>query len=154
MRVADVGECYEKHSAQLLRFAATVVGPVDAEDVVGTAVTRVLAADLSAVENLRSYLYRAVLNAGRQHLRSLHRRERRELLAAISDLVAPEEFENDMRAALAHLSAQQRAVIHLAYWEDLAPDVIANRIGVSDGTVRKQLARARKKLSEVVANDI
>jgi len=45
---------------------------------------------------------------------------------------------------------QQRAVIHLTYWEDLTPSVVATRLGVSEGTVRRQLARARDRLRKVL----
>lgn len=51
-----------------------------------------------------------------------------------------------MAAAVDGLSAQQRAVIVLTYWQDLEPKAVAELLGVSEGTVRKQLARARQKL--------
>jgi RNA polymerase sigma-70 factor, ECF subfamily len=95
-----------------------------------------------------------VLNTGRKYLRSTARRDRRERLAASQDRVEPPDTDLDIRAALATLSAQQRAVIHLAYWEDLTPPMIADRLGVTDGTVRRQLARARRRLSEVLDDQI
>ena len=45
---------------------------------------------------------------------------------------------------------QQRAVIFFAYWQDLDVTAIARLLGVSDGTVRRQLARARGRLREVL----
>jgi RNA polymerase sigma-70 factor (ECF subfamily) len=53
--------------------------------------------------------------------------------------------------ALAGLSSQQRTFVYLAYWEDWTATEIADRVGVSDGTVRRQLARARTKLREELA---
>ena len=52
--------------------------------------------------------------------------------------------------ALRSLSVQQRAVVHLTYWEDLTPAAVAERLGVSDGTVRRQLARGRDRLRKVL----
>ena len=60
------------------------------------------------------------------------------------------EGADEVLASLAALSPQQRAVVHLTYWEDLTPHAVAARLGVSDGTVRRQLARARKRLREVL----
>lgn len=57
----------------------------------------------------------------------------------------PSDGAVDVHRALAHLTPQQRAVIFLAYWEDLAPPQIAATLAVSEGTVRKQLARARAR---------
>lgn len=150
VRRDDVAECYEKHADGLLRFAATIVGSSDAEDVLAAAVLAVLCSSTSSVDDLRAYLYTAVLNAGRSHWRSLDRRGRRERLTAQPDFAAVIEPNLDVRVALATLSAQQRAVVHLTYWEDLTPPKVAARLGVGEGTVRRQLARARQRLAEVL----
>ena len=44
------------------------------------------------------------------------------------------------------LSVQQRAVTYLTYWHDLSVAQVAEILGVRDGTVRRQLARARARL--------
>ena len=44
-------------------------------------------------------------------------------------------------AALRRLSPQQRAVIHLTYWEDLTPTTVAARLGIREGN-RSPAARA------------
>jgi RNA polymerase sigma factor (sigma-70 family) len=54
-------------------------------------------------------------------------------------------------AALDLLPLQQRAVVVLTYWLDLDPASVAQVLGVSDGTVRKQLARARARLKEALS---
>jgi len=41
-------------------------------------------------------------------------------------------------------------VVFLTYWDDLDAATVANLLGVSEGTVRKQLGRARNKLREVL----
>ena len=146
-----MAECYEKHADALIRFAATLVGPSDAEDVVSTAVLGVLRSAVDSDDDLRPYLYRSVVNAARQQWRTMDRRNRREALA-VGPLSAPppDEPHPEIARSLARLSPQQRAAIHLAYWEDLTPATVALRLGVSEGTVRRQLARARRRLAEVL----
>lgn len=56
----------------------------------------------------------------------------------------------DAERALAHLSPQQRAVAYLAYWYDQTPLQIAELLGVREGTVRKQRARAREHLRRIL----
>jgi DNA-directed RNA polymerase specialized sigma24 family protein len=41
-------------------------------------------------------------------------------------------------------------VIYLTYWEDQSPAQIAGLLEVSEGTVRKQLARARDHLRRIL----
>jgi RNA polymerase sigma-70 factor (ECF subfamily) len=48
------------------------------------------------------------------------------------------------------LSPQQRAVVYLTYWDDLTPAQVAVLLAVSEGTVRKQLARARVHLRRIL----
>lgn len=154
MVVGDVAECYEKNADALLRFAASQVGWSHADDVLSAAVMGVLQRGVADVDDIRSYLYRAVSNAGRKHWRSLDRRTRREgvwTARSLADVAPPVDAElGPVVDALAHLSVQQRAVVHLTYWEDLTPAVVADRLGVSDGTVRRQLARARERLRSVL----
>lgn len=154
MNVGEVGECYEKNAEALVRFAASIVGPASADDVVSAAVLSVLNRQSSReVVVLQSYLYRAVANAGAKHWRSTDRRGRREQAFARPDYVEDPSHsrpDDTIRVALGGLSPQQRSVIHLTYWEDLTPKAIADRLGVSDGSVRRQLARARHKLREVL----
>lgn len=52
-------------------------------------------------------------------------------------------------AALRHLSAQQRAVLVLRYYDDLTARQAADALGCSVGTVKTQAHRALKRLREV-----
>jgi RNA polymerase sigma factor (sigma-70 family) len=65
--------------------------------------------------------------------------------------VEPDEPDEEVWKALSSLSIQQRAVIVCAYWLDLDPARTAELLGVSEGSVRKQLARARAHLKEELA---
>lgn len=101
-----------------------------------------------------AYMYRAVTLAARKHWRTIGRRARREAYAARPERVEfePGDTQPDVIASLTGLSPQQRAVIHLTYWDDLTPVAVAARLGVGEGTVRRQLARARHRLREVLTD--
>lgn len=169
--VTAVVDAYEATAVSLVRFATMLVGPNDAEDVVADALIRVLdRASADPPANPASYLFRAVSNTAKNHHRSRHRRVGRERRAAMTDgpmrrtgpTPAGLPAENvvvadgvpglspEVVAAVRRLSHQQRAVIFLTYWVDLAPADVAEHLGVSEGSVRKQLARARKRLGEVL----
>jgi RNA polymerase sigma-70 factor, ECF subfamily len=151
--VPDDVDTYRRHATELIRYATVLVGPDDAPDVVTDAV---LAAFRSpqwrAVENRRAYLYRAVLTRSLSHRRSASRRRRRETVVALrtATQVDPPESALDAHRALASLSGQQRAVVYLTYWEDHSPAQIAALLAVSEGAVRKQLARARDHLRRIL----
>ena len=104
-----------------------------------------------SVANERAYLYKAVLNEARMHHRSQDRRRRAEIKA--SGQTAPAEIPEvrpDVLAAVAQLSVSQRAVVFLAYWEDMRPVDIARTLGLTDGTVHRQLGRAEKRLRRIL----
>jgi RNA polymerase sigma-70 factor (ECF subfamily) len=104
-----------------------------------------------SVVNVRALLFRAVHNRAVDHHRATTRRRSREaLFDSQREAAIPWGSAVDARAALAVLSVQQRAVVFLAYWCDLGTGDIAGVLGVSEGTVRKQLARARARLREVL----
>jgi RNA polymerase sigma-70 factor (ECF subfamily) len=149
--VDDDVALYRRHAAELTRYATALVGPADAPDVVTDGV---LAAFRSptwpTVSNPRAYLYRAVFSAAMSAKRSDVRRLRREAAVATGDVVAAHESSADAQRALQQLSPQQRAVVYLTYWDDLTPTQIAELLDVSEGTVRKQLARAREQLRRIL----
>jgi RNA polymerase sigma factor (sigma-70 family) len=151
----DVGATYRDCAADLIRYATVVVGPSDAQDVVNDAVLNVFQSvkDWTSVDNQRGYLFRAVLNQAASHQRSAGRRRRREERASEGqrhDAPAPDATSIDAHRALARLSPQQRAVVYLTYWEDLATHQVATLLDVSEGSVKKQLARAREQLRRIL----
>ena len=127
-------EIYEKHAPELIRFAMGLVGRNDASDVVSEAILGAISANSwSEVSNRRAYLYRAVLNQAKNHHRDRQRRWAKELRSIGATTIAPPEYRPEVLAAVKKLSLRQRAVIVLAYWDDLAPDQIGSRLGISEG---------------------
>lgn len=144
-------EIYRKYADDLVRFATGLVGPFDAPDVVTDACLRSFGArSWPTVTNHRAFLYQSVLNQARSHHRSTLRRRVREMRAAQPERVADGEVDVDVLAAVDRLSVQQRATVVLTYWEDLGTQEVASRLGISEGAVKRHLARARSRLKELL----
>jgi len=132
-----------------MRFAASLMGSDDADDVVSEAVVRTLRrGPLASLDNPRAYLMQAVLNTARDRGRRLireraavaRRASMREAVPVVS-IESPELTETVMR-----LPVRQRAAIFLVYFEDMTPSDAANVLGVRPATLRRYLLLARRKL--------
>ncbi|MFP3914782.1 MAG: RNA polymerase sigma factor [Actinomycetota bacterium] len=144
-------EVYEKYADELVRFATGLVGPTDAADVVADTFAKAVdSVRWERVSDPRSYLYQAVLNQVRMRHRSTMRRRARELRTAPREGIDPPEVRPEVLEAVGRLSSRQRAVIVLTYWEDLAAREVADSLGLSEGTVKRHLARGRARLREML----
>ena len=152
--VMDNEAVYRSFSEELTRYATGLVGPFDAPDVVSDACLKAFQTrSWPDVVDRRAYLYRTVLTVAQDHHRKTLSRRVREMRAAgrheMPDPTAAIDVE--VLGAVERLSVQQRAAVFLTYWEDLAPEAVAERMGVSTGTVKRHLDRARKRLGELLA---
>ncbi len=144
-------EVYRKHADDLIRFATGLVGPSDASDVVSEAFLSCLnSARWTTVTEKRSYLYRSVYNKAAEFHRTSRRRRSRETLAARPELSEAPELRPEVLTAVFTLSTRQRAVIVLTYWDDLTPSSIARLLEISEGSVKRHLARGRSRLKEAL----
>jgi RNA polymerase sigma factor (sigma-70 family) len=146
-------EAYRKWSGDLVMYATALVGSTDAPDLVAdTFAVLIRRGDerWAEVRDARAYLFRSVTNAARMLMRARGRRQERE--RAWPNVIAHGELLRDpaVVAALAQLSVRQRAAVFLTYWEDLGTDEVARRMGVSEGAVKRHLARGRSLLREVL----
>ena len=149
--VRDDAAVYAAHAEELVRFATVLVGSNDAQDVVSSAVLRSIAAPgWSRVRQPRAYLYAAVANEARNLRRAEARRRMREQAVAPSPAIVHGDPRPEVRAAVERLSVRQRAVVYLAYWEDMTDRMIAEHLGIGAGSVRRHLARARSRLRRVL----
>lgn len=134
-----------------MRFAASLVGPSHAADLVSEVMVSTLKTrSLTSLENPQAYLMRAVLNRARSNHRRMNReRETQSLLAMLprrGDQVADFVVGDDVIRAVAELPVQQRAAIYLVYWVGHEPKEAAALLGVQPGTLRRYLHLAREKL--------
>lgn len=110
----------------------------------------------SQVEHVEAYVRRAILNA------FLNTKRRRDRWDGIAWLVAGEEQAGgsgpdavaaaraDVHAALARLTARERACVVLRHFEDLPVRDIADRLDVSEGAVKRYLSDARRRLAPML----
>jgi RNA polymerase sigma-70 factor (ECF subfamily) len=147
-------EAYGKWADELTRFATALVGPTAAADLVADAFTSMWVRGDEAwrsVREPRRYLYRSVTNAAAMAARGDGRRRQREMRWLAEPFGGELLADPTVRAALGRLSVQQRAVTFLTYWFDLTPATVASMLGISEGSVKRHLARARSKLREVLS---
>lgn len=140
-------EIFRKHKDDLVRYAAALVGPDAAEDVLSAVVLRLLERrSLSDLEDARAYLFKAVLNqarnvAGRQRSR-----------IGLVDTVQPPwpEPQPEVLAAVMNLPLRQRAATFLVYWADLSVAETSRLMGARPGTIKRYLYLARRSLKGVL----
>lgn len=147
----DLETLWRDHARSLIRFATLLVGTYDADDVAVDAflgaAPRVLQIE---VADERRYLLGAVAKTAASAHRSQRRRRRRDLHAVLPEPAGRDDLGADVRRAVAGLSVAQRAAVYFAYWEDLPEREVAAVLGVSVGTVHRNLARARLRLRKVL----
>ncbi|GBE25571.1 RNA polymerase sigma factor [bacterium BMS3Bbin02] len=140
-------EIFRKHKDDLVRYAAALVGPDAADDVVSAVVLRLLERrSLSDLEDARAYLFRAVLNQARNV------GSRRRPSFAVVDAAQPPwpEPQPEVLSAVMNLPLRQRAATFLVYWADLSVAETSRLMGARPGTIKRYLYLARRSLKEVL----
>ena len=143
---------YRAHAQRLTRLAVLLVGETDAHDLVADAVWKAVTSRSWPTATERgAYLTRSLVNLAHDRRRQTERRQRRE--RAVAARTAPSvSTTNDtdrsimVREALDALSPSQLSVVFLHYWDDLTLEQVARELGLSVGTVRSHLDRAKRRL--------
>ncbi len=153
-----IEDAYHRYADDLVRYATLLVPRSAAADVVADTFAELLRNPANALTRARdpkAFLFGAVANRARMHHRQSARRRQREERVAMTRRRPAETVVDDrldeMRAAFDTLSVQQRAVTYLTYWQDYSVGQVAETLGVGEGTVRRQLARARDRLRGVLS---
>jgi RNA polymerase sigma factor (sigma-70 family) len=163
VKVADwekaLTELLRVRGASLQRYACLLTGNEhEAEDVVQEALLRVFSGPgyrngseaLGALEAyLRTVMANLVVDSRRRGQRWL--RHKVAVPASGGDSVADAgTHRQDARAALACLSPQQRACAILRYYDDLSLPEIAARLGLAEGSVKRYLSDAARRLAPMM----
>lgn len=136
---------------KLYRAALTILGsPQEAEDAVQDAFMRYLEKAPATLKNPAGWLMRVLVNGCKSRLR-LKWRQVVELPTELADL-AHQEDEREELEELWQLPAEDRAVIHLFYYQGYSTGEIARMLGVMPGTVRSRLSRARQRLKTLLTD--
>jgi RNA polymerase sigma-70 factor, ECF subfamily len=154
----------ERWHARIHRWAFAWVDDADeADDVTQQVLVRLhlRLARFRGQAAFSTWVYRIARNAARDVLRARHRRrralERLHALGGTDDAVPDPAEALDQRdavatarTALAGLPARQREVFDLVDLQGYAPTEAAALLGLSDGTVRAHLFRARRAVRAAV----
>jgi RNA polymerase sigma-70 factor (sigma-E family) len=137
-----------------MRLALLLAGsPPEAEDLLQTSLARLYQAwpRLDTTSTPDAYLRKILVNTRRSWWRSRWRQE--SPVAAVPEVADPGGDVADtyalgtlVRAALARLPRQQRAVLVLRYIEDLPEAAVAELLGCSAGTVKSYAHRGLRAL--------
>jgi RNA polymerase sigma-70 factor (ECF subfamily) len=149
------GEFYRRHARALWAYVYRVTGnAADADDVVQDAFCRMLSAELPELneEERRKYVFRIAGNL----IVDRWRRSKRELswLARLrSPMVEPAaEHDDEVTRTFAELKPRERALLWLAYVEQQDHQQIAQSLGLSRGSVKVLLSRARSRLRNLLTS--
>ncbi len=133
---------WERYAAPLAAFARAVVRQRQAaEDVVQSVMLRVLGLRREQIESVAdplAWLAQLTRREAISQLRSMRRRDRRNLLATREELVPanrPEDAATNVRSELERLPRRQREVIALRHASGLTFDQIALALGQNRNTV-------------------
>jgi len=162
VRAAQLGDdaafsaLVERHWHRLVGLARSVVGDVDAEDVVQdtliTAWDRL--GDLRDPAAFRAWLTRSVARAS---VRQARRRAWLRPLGPLDDAADPKVEDRDgeiqVRQLLRRLAPRQRVVMHLTVVEGMSDREIGETIGIDAASVRSHRRRARKVLHRLLPGE-
>ena len=161
---ADLRAALERHHAESMGWAMACCGfdRSEATDVLQEAYLKVLdgRAVFRGEASFRTWFFGVVRRTASEHRRSLFRRLsalwRVEYADATADPTDPDEaidgrvIADRLRAALKHLPARQREVLHLVFHEELTVEASAAVMGISVGSARTHYARGKARLRELL----
>ena len=151
-RLDRLGEWFSAEYGPLLRFAYFLTGDAAAaEDLVQDAFVRLYRADRQIeAAGFRSYARKTIVNLNRSRFRRARAEQR--AMTDRTPLVAHGNSEptDHVWRAILDLPKGQRACVALRYYEHLTEQEVADALGVSTGTVKKQMHRAMSALREAL----
>ena len=140
-------ELIRAHQDTLYRAALAILGDAqEAEDAVQDTFLKFLEKAPAELDSPPAWLMRVLVNGCRSRLRLAWRRE----CPLPETLPAPGPEERQEVEELFSLPPQDRAVLHLFYYEGYSTGEIAQMTGQSPGTVRARLTRARQRLRKLI----
>lgn len=138
----------------LLRAALAILGdPYEAEDAVQDTFLRYLEKrpDFRDEGHEKAWLLTVCANGCKSRLRQ---RKSRPTIELLDIYPAPDRDSGEVAEAVFGLPANQRAAVHLFYYEGYSTQEIAKILGQRPGTVRSHLSRARETLRRVLKGEL
>ncbi len=148
-RPVDWEALVTENENRLYRAALAILGDShEAEDAVQDAFLRYLEKAPAELESPNAWLMRVLVNGCKSRLRL----KWRQVGPIPETLPAPSPEEREELEELWQLSPEERACIHLFYYEGYGTAEIAAMTGAAPGTVRSRLSRAREHLKKLLAD--
>lgn len=147
---------YELHYNLILRTCRRRLGNAASAEDATAEVFRVAWQRVSAGTDVDiRWLYRTARNVVGNEYRRLSRN--RALLEKVSSSrfeqqVDTTDLSTDLRLGLKKLRVQERELLFMAYWEDLAPEEMAAILKCQESALRMRLSRARAALKKALDN--
>jgi len=147
-RLDHLGAWFEAEYEPLLRFAYFLTGNASAaEDLVHDTFVRLYRAERRIEESgFRAYARRTMVNLHRSRFRRIMAERRAMAASHEPSSRQTDEPQDHIWQAIRGLPRGQRAVVALRFYEELSEQEIASALGVSIGTVKKQMNRAMSSL--------
>ena len=150
-RPVDWETLVTQNENRLYRAALAILGdPHEAEDAVQDAFVRYLERRPENLENPGALLMRVLVNGCKSRLRLAWR----QVGPLPETLAAPGPEEREELEELFSLPPEDRAVLHLYYYEGWSTNEIAQMLGQRPGSVRSRLSRARGKLRKLLEKEL
>lgn len=141
-----------QHENTLFRAALAILGDVpEAEDAVQDTFLRYLEKrpEFHDENHARVWLLKVTANGCKSRLRKRKRHPAEQLL----DIYPAKEDSRELVEAILALPANQRAAVHLHYYQGYSTEEIAAILGQRPGTVRSHLFRARAALRRYLTEE-
>jgi RNA polymerase sigma-70 factor (ECF subfamily) len=147
-------QAYAAYGSRLYGFLCRLVGREErhlADDFLQQTFLRLAehGPELRADSDLRAWLYTVARNAFLGHLRGRRHNGEHPNLELVADYSADVEARlllGDVEQALGQLRVDDRELLLLVGVEGLEPQAVARMLGIDPVTLRKRLARARRRL--------
>jgi RNA polymerase sigma factor (sigma-70 family) len=155
---------FRQHGHRALGYLARRVQPVeDAADLLSETmmITWRRRADLPAAPDDVPWLFGVARNVLANHRRASQRRDvaTAQLAQVLTGIACPSSSDHvdaglDVRRALRELSDLDREIVTLSAWDGLTSTEISAVLTLPSATVRTRLARARRRLRQLIAADV
>ncbi len=171
MNDPEFANVYEAFQPKILRYLIRLVGETEAEDLAQEVLIKVheALADFQGKSQLSTWIYRIATNTALDRLRSpsykrtlqncsasteTEVQDRDVLTGEKTPLVEPQIFRKEMSQCLQNfiqkLPENYRVVLVLSEFEGLKDSEIAETLGITPGTVKIRLHRAKERLKEAL----
>ena len=154
--VSDWEKIIENYTPVLVRIANGILNNhEDAKDVCQEVYVKLFQIEQDKIKNLQAWLYKVTINSAINLKKQIHYRRTREENNVkgiakeynLPDLIEKKEQLELLHDGISKLSKRQKEIFLLKYQTGMTIRQVAQTLEITEGTVKKQLSRAMKKIS-------